>query len=509
MPENSTAPLVGVIMGSKSDWETMRVAAEMLDQFGVAHQCQIVSAHRTPQWMAEYAESAQKRGLQVVIAGAGGAAHLPGMVASMTTLPVLGVPVESRALKGIDSLLSIVQMPGGVPVGTLAIGTAGQKMPPCWRFVSWRSVGLRCRRNCTLFINNRLTKFATTRCHPMPNPSETMLPGPILPGAALGILGSGQLGRMFAQAAARLGYRVHVYSPDADSPAGQVADRQTVAQYDDVTALTEFAQSVEVVTLEFENITTTAAETVARYAPVRPSGHVLHIAQNRLREKRFLESAGIPCAPFAAVTTAAELTAAIKQIGLPAVLKTADSGYDGKGQALIHSAPDADIQALTAWDRSGREPAVLEGFVDYQRELSVLVARSPTGELAVQGPIANDHVNHILDVSTFPLPELESVCRCGAGDRSQDRHGTRPGRLRLRRVFSHQGGSTAGQRNRPPPAQLWSPDNRCLDHLAVRTAGPRRSADCRWDRPSRSRPRPWSICSAIFGKLASPTGNRC
>ena len=127
MPENSTAPLVGVIMGSKSDWETMRVAAEMLDQFGVAHQCQIVSAHRTPQWMVEYAESAEKRGLQVVIAGAGGAAHLPGMVASMTVLPVLGVPVESRALKGIDSLLSIVQMPGGVPVGTLAIGTAGAK----------------------------------------------------------------------------------------------------------------------------------------------------------------------------------------------------------------------------------------------------------------------------------------------------------------------------------------------------------------------------------------------
>src|ERR671911_696866 len=118
-------PLVGVIMGSKSDWETMRAASEALTEFGVPHECQIVSAHRTPQWMAQYASGAEGRGLQVIIAGAGGAAHLPGMVASHTTLPVLGVPVQSAALNGLDSLLSIVQMPGGVPVGTLAIGKAG------------------------------------------------------------------------------------------------------------------------------------------------------------------------------------------------------------------------------------------------------------------------------------------------------------------------------------------------------------------------------------------------
>ena len=126
MPEKP-APLVGIIMGSKSDWETMRAAAAVLEQFGVAHECEIVSAHRTPVWMTEYAQNAEQRGLEVVIAGAGGAAHLPGMVASFTVLPVLGVPVESRTLKGMDSLLSIVQMPGGVPVGTLAIGTAGAK----------------------------------------------------------------------------------------------------------------------------------------------------------------------------------------------------------------------------------------------------------------------------------------------------------------------------------------------------------------------------------------------
>ncbi len=124
---NDSAPLVGVIMGSKSDWETLRAAAELLEEFGIEHECQIVSAHRTPDWMSEYARSAESRGLQVIIAGAGGAAHLPGMVASMTVLPVLGVPVESHALKGMDSLLSMVQMPGGVPVGTLAIGVAGAK----------------------------------------------------------------------------------------------------------------------------------------------------------------------------------------------------------------------------------------------------------------------------------------------------------------------------------------------------------------------------------------------
>ena len=125
--ESTSSPRVGVIMGSKSDWPTMQLAAEQLEAFGVAHECRVVSAHRTPKWLVEYAETAEERGLEVIIAGAGGAAHLPGMVASLTTLPVLGVPIESRALSGMDSLLSIAQMPGGVPVGTLAIGTSGAK----------------------------------------------------------------------------------------------------------------------------------------------------------------------------------------------------------------------------------------------------------------------------------------------------------------------------------------------------------------------------------------------
>lgn len=123
----TTAPLVGIIMGSQSDWDTMKAAADMLNEFGVSHETNIVSAHRTPDRLVEYAKNAKSNGLKVIIAGAGGAAHLPGMCASMTPLPVLGVPVESKTLKGLDSLLSIVQMPGGIPVGTLAIGQAGAK----------------------------------------------------------------------------------------------------------------------------------------------------------------------------------------------------------------------------------------------------------------------------------------------------------------------------------------------------------------------------------------------
>lgn len=127
MTEDTKPPVVGVIMGSRSDWETMKEADTLLSQLGIPHECRVVSAHRTPQWMVEYATSAEERGLKVLIAGAGGAAHLPGMVAACTILPVLGVPVQSRSLNGLDSLLSIVQMPGGIPVATLAIGSAGAK----------------------------------------------------------------------------------------------------------------------------------------------------------------------------------------------------------------------------------------------------------------------------------------------------------------------------------------------------------------------------------------------
>ncbi len=227
----------------------------------------------------------------------------------------------------------------------------------------------------------------------------------LLPGATLGMLGAGQLGRMFALAAARMGYHVHVFSPRVDSPTGQVAHRETVADYNDTAALEAFAKSVDVVTLEFENIPISAIEIVEQFVPVRPSLSVLHVTQNRLREKQFLTDVGIACAPFSEVNSLAELQIAIQAIGLPAVLKTAHSGYDGKGQTAIHAAGDA----TTVWKAMGHQPAVLEGWIDYQQELSVLVAGSTTGEIATCGPIANDHANHILDVSRFPVSELAAI----------------------------------------------------------------------------------------------------
>lgn len=233
------------------------------------------------------------------------------------------------------------------------------------------------------------------------NPSLGML----LPGATIGMLGSGQLGRMFAQAAARMGYRVHVFSPEQQSPTGQVAHLETIADYEDQDALNQFARSVDVVTLEFENIPLVALETVQQHVPVCPEGNVLHTTQNRLREKRFLRHLGIPCTAFAEVNSWEQLRAAVETIGLPAVLKTADAGYDGKGQAVVCDLKEAE----NAWRTMGEVSAILESWIQFRHELSVIVARSTTGEVETIGPIANEHERHILDVSCYPHPDLQKV----------------------------------------------------------------------------------------------------
>jgi 5-(carboxyamino)imidazole ribonucleotide synthase len=220
----------------------------------------------------------------------------------------------------------------------------------------------------------------------------------ILPGATLGVLGSGQLGRMFAIAARRLGYRVHVLSPDDDTPTGQVADQEINAPYDDLDAIERFARAVDVVTFEFENVPAAATEAAARHAPVRPGGDVLHTTQNRLREKTFLAGAGIPVTPFAAVRNVDDLRSALAKLGAPAVLKTADWGYDGKGQALIRTVDDA----AAAWDSLHTNESILETFIDFECELSVVAARSLDGSFVHYGPIANTHSNHILDLSVLP-----------------------------------------------------------------------------------------------------------
>ncbi len=221
---------------------------------------------------------------------------------------------------------------------------------------------------------------------------------PILPGSTVGVLGSGQLGRLFAIAARRMGYRVHTYSPDDDTPAGQVSDREISAPYEDLDAVRAFARDVDVVTFEFENVPDATARAAAEIRPVRPGGDVLHVVQNRIREKSFLRRQGFPVTEFAAVPDAAGLAAAVETIGVPSILKTAASGYDGKGQAKIASAGDA----AAAWESAGRRESILERFVPFEREISVVVARGLDGSLADYGAIENEHRDHILDVSQAP-----------------------------------------------------------------------------------------------------------
>ncbi len=220
----------------------------------------------------------------------------------------------------------------------------------------------------------------------------------VLPGSVIGVLGSGQLGRMFTIAARRLGYRVHTLSPDQDSPTGQVADVEVSAAYDDLDAIRAFADGIAVATFEFENVPAVALDVLADRVAVRPSGRSLHIAQHRVREKLFLRDAGIPVAPFAVIDTAADLDAALTSVGCPAILKTASFGYDGKGQVRI----EAPTDAADAWASIGKVQAVLEAVVPFEREVSVVVARALDGTMADYGVIENAHRHHILDVSVCP-----------------------------------------------------------------------------------------------------------
>jgi 5-(carboxyamino)imidazole ribonucleotide synthase len=231
-----------------------------------------------------------------------------------------------------------------------------------------------------------------------------------LPGATIGVLGSGQLGRMFAIAARRMGYRVHTLSPDNDTPTGQVADQEIVASYDDLDAVRQFARNVSVVTFEFENVPAPTAEAAEQSAPVRPAGRVLHVTQHRLREKAFLSKAGFPVTPFVPVRSVEELDAAIEKLGCPAVLKTAGWGYDGKGQFKIQHAG----RSAEAWASVNTSEAVLEAFVDFTCEVSVVGVRGSDGSMVTYPVVENAHCNHILDLSCCPARIPDHVARRAA-----------------------------------------------------------------------------------------------
>jgi 5-(carboxyamino)imidazole ribonucleotide synthase len=229
----------------------------------------------------------------------------------------------------------------------------------------------------------------------------------IPPGKTIGILGGGQLGRMLAIAAAEMGYRTHIFCPEADACAAPVADDITIADYNDKAALAKFAQAVDVITLEFENVPVAACEFLTKTVPVRPGPKVLQIAQDRLLEKQFAQKLKIPTAKFHAVDNLADLQRAVLQTGLPAILKTRRFGYDGKGQVKIKKSSEL----AGAWDAIGQKPAILEGVVDFALELSVLVARSPSGEVVTFPAVENRHKNHILDETIVPAPIYPRLAR--------------------------------------------------------------------------------------------------
>ena len=223
---------------------------------------------------------------------------------------------------------------------------------------------------------------------------------PVLPGATIGILGGGQLGRMFALSARKLGYRVHTYEPSPDSPTGQIADVEINRPYDDAAALAAFADGVDVVTYEFENIPAEALDVLAARVPLRPGRDVLYVAQSRRREKEFLAQHGFPVVPHRIVSGPEEFAEAVAALGRPSVLKTVDFGYDGKGQQAIR---EGDLLPAI-WEKHGAPSGIVEAWITCEAELSVVVARGGDGAVKTFPAARNDHRHHILDLSIVPAP---------------------------------------------------------------------------------------------------------
>jgi 5-(carboxyamino)imidazole ribonucleotide synthase len=230
---------------------------------------------------------------------------------------------------------------------------------------------------------------------------------PLPPNATIGLVGGGQLGRMSALAAARLGYRCHILSREPDSPASQVAAAATISDYHEPGPLREFAASVDVISFEFENVSAEGLDLLDSLKPVRPSPGILRISQDRIVEKSFLNGAGVPTAPWLPVGSLEELRAAAERIGLPAVLKTTRLGYDGKGQAMLRRAENL----APAFEALSPKPLILEGFIDFAQEISVVAARGADGGYAAFDTVENRHRNHILDVTLAPAQIPEAVDR--------------------------------------------------------------------------------------------------
>jgi 5-(carboxyamino)imidazole ribonucleotide synthase len=403
---------IGVVMGSSSDWDTMQHAVEILQQFGIAHEARVVSAHRMPDDMFAYAEAAAGRGLKAIIAGAGGAAHLPGMIAAKTTVPVLGVPVASRHLQGVDSLHSIVQMPKGIPVATFAIGTAGAANAALF------AVALLANENPALRQQARSLPRRPDRggaqhdlaARPM---SQVTPSGTIChPGSTLGVMGGGQLGRMFVQAAQAMGYFTAVLDADPESPAGLVSHHHIQTGYlKTPTGLARLA-ALRRRHHRVRERARRALATLAGQCPVAPARDAVAVAQDRAQEKAHFVRCGVPCAPYAVIETAEQLAAVPADL-LPGILKTARLGYDGKGQVRVKTA--AELAA--AWGSVGQVPCVLEKMLPLQLECSVIVARGADGatvHLPVQRNLHRDGILAVTEVYEENLPPALASQAVGA-----------------------------------------------------------------------------------------------
>ena len=465
-PEVSRSPLVGVVMGSKSDWETMRHAAEVLTELGVPVESKVVSAHRTPERLFQYGRDAEGRGLEVIIAGAGGAAHLPGMLAAISILPVLGVPVESKSLKGVDSLLSIVQMPRGVPVGTLAIGTSGAVN------AGLLAAAILARKYPAV----REALAASARLRPRPwesrryelEPRHQRESGRRSGRARAGSSGSpspGIAGRHRQRATGTdvrpgraadglPGGRPEHHRRRTRRPGGPLDGRSALPITFRPSAPSPTA--AEAVTVEFENVSAPALRWLARRRIVRPGWRTVWTSQNRLREKSFLASNAIPHAPWRPVRTEVELDA---------------------GRADPRSSPDPENRQLGlrrqgagaghAGGRGGRRlgqpgPGCLRG-----RGLGRVRRRGLGGRGSRAGrqrgglsgrpePPRAAHPGHDGDAGPRGTDRRSRGPHAGPGRGPGAGHGRGP----LRRVLPDGRAAAAGQRDRSPAAQLGAPDHR-------------------------------------------------